>query len=551
VKFNNENLCDFCFQPIDSQNTCPHCGLTPDTYQAPDGILVPGTNIMGKYIIGRMLARGGNDATYIAYSSALKKAVAIKEYFPLSFTHRLPGEEKVLLISDDKRELYENGIKRFCEEPRTVSKFKGNPNIMSVYELFYANNTAYYSMEYLEGCNLKCYISQKGGSLSESEVVYIAKAVCDGLVAVHSTQTIHRDIGPDNIFVCKSGDIKIIGFEASKQMTDDEDHMWAVITKEGFASAEQYMKSSDQGVWTDIYSLGATMYYALTEKIPSNAIERLENPELEFEKKSDYNPLIIKIITKCMECKYSDRYQSVLELSFDLKKLADAVGETAIVPTIIQSANNCHDSVEYQQNISDQSVQPSNSKNESKNIYKIKKNLVIACISLVCVVLGTGITAVLLNNENSSVKPVTRSDSAITSAVSEEVQIDSSSESAPVAEDAGEESTGSGESTRQEMIDEANKKINNADKKEIEQKKPQKTTVKKQNPGQTAPQSGSTPNNSVGSGSRMVDDGGYTGGVSDHIDIGDYGGSGNSRGSGDSLIITGGHTDAGETIWYD
>ena len=205
MQIKDMNLCDFCFEPIEQGAICPKCGLSHETYQPDAGLLPPGTNLMGKYIVGKALGRGGFGATYMAYSSALGKAVAIKEYLPVSIAYRGKDEQHVAIISEDKADIFQKGSKRFFEEAKTISRFNKNENIVSVYEFFYANDTVYYSMEYLEGTDLKKYITAKGGKLSEAEVIGIAKNLCNALIVIHSTQTLHRDISPDNIFMCSNG----------------------------------------------------------------------------------------------------------------------------------------------------------------------------------------------------------------------------------------------------------------------------------------------------------------------------------------------------------
>ena len=322
MEYKGMNLCDFCFEPVAPGNVCAKCGLTPEKYQMEAGLLTPGTNLLGKYIIGRVLGRGGFGATYLAYSSEQDRVVAIKEYFPTGIANRAKGEEKISIVSNDKRKVFEKGANRFFEEAKTISRFNTNKNVVSVYEFFYANDTVYYSMEYLEGIDLKGYIAKKGGKLSENETVTIMRGVCDALVAVHSTQTLHRDISPDNIFICTNGDVKLIDFGAAKQVVGEHAQQnYSVVVKQGFAPAEQYKSNGRQGVWTDIYSVGASMYYALTGEIPIDAMNRVENPNIVFDPALDISPEFINIINKCLKSKIEERYQSAIELLGALNEL--------------------------------------------------------------------------------------------------------------------------------------------------------------------------------------------------------------------------------------
>jgi len=261
------NLCDLCFAPVESGNLCEKCKTLHGNYRAKAGTLSPGTVLIGKYIVGKSLGRGGFGATYVAYSNDLGKPVAIKEYLPVTISYRETGSETVSLISEDKREVFEKGAAKFFEEAKTISRFNGSDNIVNVYEFFHANNTVYYSMELLDGVDLKKYINLCRGKLSEYEVINILGHLCNALNTIHSTGTLHRDISPDNVFICYDGRIKLIDFGSAKQVVGDESNSFSVVLKQGFAPTEQYARKGNQGPWTDIYSLGATAYYACGEYI--------------------------------------------------------------------------------------------------------------------------------------------------------------------------------------------------------------------------------------------------------------------------------------------
>ena len=109
--------------------------------------------------------------------------------------------------------------------------------------------------------DLKHYIAKNGGKLNEGETLFIIGNVLDALMVVHSAGVLHRDISPDNIYICKNGDIKLIDFGAARQVIGEKSNSLSVILKEGFAPIEQYQKKGVQGTWTDVYASGATLYY--------------------------------------------------------------------------------------------------------------------------------------------------------------------------------------------------------------------------------------------------------------------------------------------------
>lgn len=332
------NLCDFCFAPIEPGQVCAKCGLSHERYRPEAGLLMPGTNLLGKYIIGRVLGRGGFGVTYLAYSSERNGIVAIKEYYPTGIATRAKNEEKVSIVSEEKGKIFEKGAKHFFEEAKTISQFNKNNNVVSVYEFFYANDTAYYTMEYLEGIDLRGYMTKRGGKLSEAEAFTIIRGVCDALLTVHSTMTLHRDISPDNIFVCTTGDVKLIDFGAAKQVIgDDSRKAYSVVVKQGFAPPEQYQRDGHQGTWTDIYAVGASIYYAVTGEIPPDPFSRQENPEIRFNGSLHLSVPFMNMINKCLQIKTEHRYQNALELSNALDELniqGAAIGGRDYIQTI-------------------------------------------------------------------------------------------------------------------------------------------------------------------------------------------------------------------------
>lgn len=342
MEFNGLNLCDFCFEEIEEDSKfCPHCGLNHEKYNAEAGLLMPGAKLKDKYIIGRVLGRGGFGATYLAFSNKLNRPVAIKEYFPTGIASRGKGEEEVGIVSDSKREVFDKGAKRFFAEAKTMAKFNADENVVTVYEFFYANDTVYYAMEYLDGIDLKGYVQKEGGKLSENKAITILKNVCRALMVVHSTGTLHRDISPDNIFICRDGRVKLIDFGAAKQVVGEHTQQnYSVVVKQGFAPAEQYKSDGNQGNWTDIYAVGATIYYAVTGQVPMDSINRMENPDLIFNSLGDVSPAFANILNKCLKPKISERYQNVVELMRDIEAMGVKTADlsSGYVQSIYQKA---------------------------------------------------------------------------------------------------------------------------------------------------------------------------------------------------------------------
>lgn len=173
-------------------------------------------------------------------------------------------------------------------------------------------------MEYLQGQTIKDYVL-KNGTMTVEQAKYIAGEVASALITTHSANVLHRDVSPDNIMLCGDGKIKLIDFGAARQVISEMSQNFSVILKPGFAPIEQYQKNGRQSPRTDIYSLGTTLYYCLTGKIPEDPMSRLENDNAFASELMSVDENFRNIIMKAAALKTEDRYGSAAELLNDLK----------------------------------------------------------------------------------------------------------------------------------------------------------------------------------------------------------------------------------------
>lgn len=266
--------CMGCMEEYDEEyELCPHCGYVRGTQANEIYHLQPESILKGRYIIGKVVGYGGFGVTYIAWDNLLEKKVAVKEYFPSEFATRMPGHTEVTIFSGDREEQFASGKDKFEDEAKRLVRFNETPGIVTVFDTFVENNTAYIVMEFLEGRSLKQYIDEKG-KLSVDETLEIIIPVLEALCFVHKEGIIHRDIAPDNIFLCDDGSVKLIDFGASRFATTKHSKSLSVILKPGYSPVEQYRSKGDQGPWTDVYSVAATFYKAITGVTPMDSMER-------------------------------------------------------------------------------------------------------------------------------------------------------------------------------------------------------------------------------------------------------------------------------------
>ena len=257
----------------DGLQVCPSCGYVVGTPAEEAIHMDPGTILHEKYIVGKVLGYGGFGVTYIGWDMTLEQKVAIKEYLPSEFSTRMPGETKVMVFGGEKTEQFISGMEKFVEEAKHLAKFQKEEGIVIVYDSFLENETAYIIMEYLDGETLTDYLKQVD-TIPEKDAIQMLLPIMDSLSIVHEEGILHRDIAPDNIYITKTGQVKLIDFGASRYATTTHSRSLTVIIKQGYSPEEQYRSRGDQGPHTDVYALAATLYKMLTGKTPPDAMER-------------------------------------------------------------------------------------------------------------------------------------------------------------------------------------------------------------------------------------------------------------------------------------
>ncbi len=315
-----EKVCLGCMEKInDKYDVCPYCGYEDGTPPKEAYHIVPGTVLAGKYIVGRVIGYGGFGVTYIGYDGLLEKKIAIKEYLPSEFATRMPGQTEVTVYSGERQEQFYSGIDKFVEEAKRLAQFKEVPGVVRIFDSFTENKTAYIIMEYLEGETLKERLEREK-QLSVDDSLAIIMPILTALKEVHKIGIIHRDIAPDNIFLTKNGEVKLLDFGAARYATTTHSKSLSVIIKQGYAPEEQYRSKGDQGPWTDVYACGATLYKMLTGVTPEDSMERAGKDTLK--PVSHYGVKISKnlntAIMNAMNIRIEDRTQSAEEFEEEL-----------------------------------------------------------------------------------------------------------------------------------------------------------------------------------------------------------------------------------------
>lgn len=313
----SKTRCMGCMQEYDDGvNVCPYCGYVKGTPVKEKYHLIPGTVLKNRYLVGQSIGFGGFGITYIGWDKLLEKKVAIKEYLPSEFATRMEGTTVVSAYDGEKTKQYESGLTRFIDEAQRLAKLNHLDGIVHIFDSFSENCTAYIVMEYLSGETLKSILKTRD-KLSYQEAIDIAIPLLNSLEEVHKKGIIHRDIAPDNIMITDDGRVKLIDFGAARYATTVHSKSLSVVLKPGYAPEEQYRSHGNQGPWTDVYAMGATLYRAITGIIPEESLNRKFQDKLKDI--SEFVPNIPKAcenaIMNALNVRAEDRIQTAKEFA--------------------------------------------------------------------------------------------------------------------------------------------------------------------------------------------------------------------------------------------
>ena len=313
-----KNICGNCFSELKGE-ICPNCGyINSADVQEPYALAV-GTVLKGRYLLGKTIGKGGFGITYLSYDILHDKTVAVKEYFPRGIAVRASDNVSVEVLASGQVDSFKEGQEKFSYEAAMLSKVKNCPEIISIFDVFDENGTAYFVMEFVNGITLKEYTASNG-TITPNQAVYILKKLLPSLDILHKYNIIHRDITPENIMLCLNGDVKLIDFGSARYFSEDTEDNYSVILKPGFAPLEQYQRNGNQGAWTDIYSLALSLYYGMTLNIPYDPMTRLDD-DAPFCRELEAIPdKLREIIHKAANVRKEDRYSTAKELFDDVEK---------------------------------------------------------------------------------------------------------------------------------------------------------------------------------------------------------------------------------------
>jgi serine/threonine protein kinase len=281
-------------------------------------MLSAGMVLQNRYRIVALLGQGGMGAVYRAWDMRLNVPVALKEMTPQ------PGLDIQTLTQ--LREQFE-------QEANVLARLK-HPHLVGVSDFFEESGNAYLVMEFVDGESLGERIADQG-ALSEGEVLAWADQLLDALAYCHSYGVIHRDIKPQNMVICPDGRAMLVDFGLVKLWDPNDPHTRTAMRGMGtpeYAPPEQYgIRPGHTDPRTDIYSVGATLYHALTGQAPLAAGDRMATPG-QFVPVRGLNPAVSRgteaAVLRAMELAVDDRFPTAQDM-------ASALAGGAVPPQLV------------------------------------------------------------------------------------------------------------------------------------------------------------------------------------------------------------------------
>lgn len=283
---------------------------------------LPIGSVLAGYEVVRVLGLGGFGITYAGVNPITEHEVAIKEFFPTGLATRDASSR--LSYSQGRENVVAWALQKFEQTTRELCRLS-HPNIVRVFNYVRENNTGYMIMELLDGVTLAQKIGARG-TLEVAELRAHLQPVLDALAYVHARGLVHRDVAPDNILICRDSRPVLIDFGAlSRDISAASRHLGtAGIMKPHFTAPDQAIRNAVPGPTTDIYSLGAVLYYATTGEMPADGIAR--NAEMALGEGDPYLPLegrappgvpaeMAAAIDACLSLRRRDRPQSIADLA--------------------------------------------------------------------------------------------------------------------------------------------------------------------------------------------------------------------------------------------
>ncbi len=296
--------CKYCFAQLNSDTEfCTECGFNGHLKDN-KGTLEIGTRLKDRYVLGGVFSQGGGFISYYAHDTITEKSVKITEFFPKLLILR--QGTKIISRSSENKEKYEAAVLKLHNIFEKLKQISSD-SILDISDCFSENSVFYYVVPTEKRLPLSSKVGN-GRKLGLSETLALLGPLTDCLEKMHAASTFHGCVNPYNVLCDENGKIvSLTGYTYPPKATATP-----------FDAPEKKHGAVECGARTDIYSLGAMVYEAVTGTLPISADEREKGRALVFSK--DFDPKIRAVIEKAMSLKPSERYGNISEFIADFAK---------------------------------------------------------------------------------------------------------------------------------------------------------------------------------------------------------------------------------------
>ncbi len=271
-------LCLGCMKEINDEKVCPHCGFDKDTAEQTAPFLPLGTKLQeGNYTVGKKISNNAEGAKYIGYSNATRSRVIISEFMPAGICGRARGKTNVVIRSGFEKQ-YEELNEEFLRYYRDIARLKDLKAIAPIFDIFGENGVSYTVEEAYDSIPFTEYIQRRGGHIDWNTARPLFMPLVSALSSLHEAETGHYAISPEHLAVTADGKLRLKGFAIGEVRKTGG--FFEPELMDGCAAPEQYRENGVLDEATDVYGLTATLFYALTGKLPDNGNERKPDGKL-------------------------------------------------------------------------------------------------------------------------------------------------------------------------------------------------------------------------------------------------------------------------------
>ena len=270
-------LCLGCMKENLGEQICPFCGFDRSSEQ-PAPFLPLGVRLQqDNYLVGRRIENNSEGARYIAYSEAMASPVIVHEFMPAGICGRAKGKTNVVIRSGFE-ERYKEINDKFLSYYRTIARMRELSAVAPIFDIFTENGVSYTVEEYYDSIPFTEFIERRGGSVDWNTARQLFMPLISALSTLHTAGIGHYAVSPENIVVTTSGKLRLTGFaidDIRRTGTNFEPELM-----DGCAAVEQYTDGGELSEATDIYGFTATLFYALTGRLPENSCDRKSDGKL-------------------------------------------------------------------------------------------------------------------------------------------------------------------------------------------------------------------------------------------------------------------------------